>query len=84
MEALLLDKNNENTLWYEATYKNMTVLEKLVLFQFYPPKTKFENKYVWKYAPMHMLFDVNQQDLRHKSRLVVGRHVLDPNKYTTY
>ena len=45
--------------------------EKLSLFQFYFPKTEFDNKYVWKYAPMHMIFDVDQKDLIHKARIVI-------------
>ena len=32
----------------------------------------------------HMIFDVNMEDLRHKSRLVVGIHVIDPAFITTY
>ena len=62
-EVFLLDKNNGNTLWSEAIVKEMTELEKLSMFQLYPPKNNFEKKCGWKYAPMHMLFDVKQQDL---------------------
>ena len=62
----------------------MTSLERLGVFQLYPPKTKFEKKDGWKYASMHMIFDVNQQDLRHKARLVVGGHVVDSMENTTY
>ena len=54
------------------------------MFQLYPPKTKFDNKDGWQYAPMHMMFDVKKQDLRHKSRLVVGGHSVDSTEYTTY
>ena len=31
-----------------------------------------------------MIFDVTQQDLQHKARLVVGLHVLYSKEYTTY
>ena len=31
-----------------------------------------------------MIFDVKQQDLRHKFRLVVGEHVVDSTEHTTY
>jgi Reverse transcriptase (RNA-dependent DNA polymerase) len=33
---------------------------------------------------MHMIFDVKQQDMRYKARLVVGGHVIDSSDYTTY
>ena len=33
---------------------------------------------------MHMIFDLRQQDLRHKSRLVVGGHVLYSKEYNKY
>ena len=62
----------------------MTESEKLGVFQLYPPKNNFEKKCGWQYAPMHMLFDVKQQDLRHNSRLVVGGHVVDSMDHTTY
>ena len=76
-EVLLLDKNNGNTLWSEAIVKEMTELEKLSVFQLYPPKNNFEKKRGWQYAPMHMLFDVKQQDLQHKAMLMVGGHIIE-------
>jgi hypothetical protein len=33
---------------------------------------------------MHMIFDIKQQDMRYKARLVVGGHVIDLLDYTTY
>ena len=62
----------------------MMALERLSVFQLYPPKTKFENKDGWKYTPIHMIFNVKQQDLRHKARLVVSGHVVDSTDHTTY
>ena len=62
----------------------MTTLENIGVFQLSLPKTKFEKKYGWQYAPMRMIFDVKQQDFRYKDRLVVGGHVVDSNEYTTY
>ena len=47
-EALLLDKKNGNNLWAETIAKDITALDRLGLLQFYPPKTKFENKYGWQ------------------------------------
>ena len=47
-ELLLLDKKNVNTLWADAISEEVKLLEKLGVLQFYPPKTKFENKYGWQ------------------------------------
>jgi len=33
---------------------------------------------------MHMIFDVKREDLQHKSRLVIGGHVIDLSKHSTY
>ena len=62
-EVLLLDKNNGNTLWDDAIFKEMTELEKLGVLQLYLPKNNFDKKCGWQYAPMHMIFDVNNNDL---------------------
>ena len=62
----------------------MILLENLGVFQLYPPKTNFDKKDGWQYTPMHMIFDVKQKELRHKSRIVVGGHVVDSTDHTTY
>ena len=62
----------------------MTALERLGVLQLYPPKTKSEKKDGWKYVPMKMIFDVNQQDLHHKARLLVGGNVMDYKEHTIY
>ena len=62
----------------------MKALEKIGVFKLYPPKTKFEKKYGWQYATVHMIFDMKQQDLQHKARLVVGVHAIYSKEYTTY
>ena len=54
------------------------------MFQLYPPKANFEKKYGWQYKPMNIIFDVSQKDLWHKSRLVVGVHVVEYKNFTTY
>ena len=78
-EVILLDKNNENTLW-----DDLMELENIGLFQFYPHGSKFEKEDGWKYVPMHMLFDVKQNNLQHKARLVVVRHVMYYMECNTY
>ena len=81
---LLLDKNNGITLWVDTISKEITELEGIDVFQFYWPKNKLENKYGWQYAQMNIIFDANQKYLQHKARLVVGGHVVDCTKHTTY
>ena len=62
-EALLLDKKNGNNLWTYTIAKDIMALDRLGLFQLYPPKTKFEKKDGCQYAQMHIVFDVKQKDL---------------------
>ena len=83
-EALLLYKKNGNTLWDDVISKEITALGRLGMFQFYLPKTKFENKYGWQYSLMHMFFDVKHKDLQHSARIVVSGHVVGYTEHTTY
>lgn len=83
-EALLLDKMNGNTKWADAIAKEMLGLEQLGVFKYHTPNQVFTKSEGWQYAPMHMIFTVKQQDLRHKARLVVGGHVIDSSKHMTY
>jgi hypothetical protein len=83
-EALLFDKQNKNTLWADAIYKEMSGLKRLNVFKFHAPNYKCNKKEGWQFSPMHMIFDIKQQDLRYKARLVVGGHVIDSSDYTTY
>ena len=76
-EALILDKKIWNTLWSDNIANEIMALQRLGVFQLYPPKTKFQNKDGWKYAPMHMILYVKHQDLRHKTRLVLSGNVVD-------
>ncbi len=83
-QALLFDKLNGNNKWGDAIAKEMAGLERLKCFQFYGPNQKFSKNEGWQYAPIHMIFDVKQQDLRYKARLVVGGHVVDSSDHITY
>ena len=83
-EALLFDKENGNTKWADAIMKEMEGLRCLNVFKFHPANHKCSKTDGWQFAPMHMIFDVKQQDLRCKARLVVGGHVVDLSQYTTY
>ena len=70
-EAILLARKYGNTLWADVIAKEMEALERLGVFQLYLPKNKFDKKNGWKYVPMNTIFDVKQQDLRHKAMIVV-------------
>ena len=80
--ALLLDKKNKNTAWSEAILKEMTALTKAGVWEFKPPHYKVPKGY--QYAPLTLIFDVKQEDLRRKARLVAGGHVVDSSMYESY
>ena len=64
--------------------KEMKGLERLSVFIFKPPNFTCKKSDGWQYAPMHMIFDIKQQDMRYKARLVMGGNVVDPSKYSTF
>ena len=82
-EALLFDKENQNNKWMDAVLKEMTALKKLKCFKFHPSNTQFSKSNGWQYCPLHMIFDIKQQDMRHKARLVAGGNVIDSSSYNT-
>jgi hypothetical protein len=83
-QALQFDRENGNTFWADAISKEMSALERLDCFEFVDPSTSFSRAEGWQFAPMHMIFDIKQEDLRHKARFVMGGHVVDSSQHTTY
>ena len=81
-EALILDKENGNNLWAEAIQKEMTALNKASVFIHYPPNHKIDPQY--QYAPLRIIFDVKQEDLRRKARMVAGGHVVNSTMHQSY
>ena len=81
-EALIMDRQANNTLWTNAISKEMAALEKAKCFKYYPPNHKVPNNF--QYAPLRMIFDVKQENLRRKARLVAGGHVVNSNLYKSY
>ena len=61
----------------------MNALEQLMVFQHHSPETRFAKAEGWQFAPMHVIFDIKQEDLRHKARLVGGDHVIDSSHLST-
>ena len=81
-EALELDKLNKNNLWGEAILKELGALQKAGVFSFYPPTHKVGKEY--QYCPLRIIFDIKQEDLRRKARMVAGGHVIDSSMYESY
>ena len=73
-EALLFDRENNNILWAEAITKEMTALQKAGVWEFHPPHTKPKEGY--QYALLRLIFDIKQEDLRRKARMVAGGYVI--------
>jgi hypothetical protein len=65
-EALFFDKQNKNTLSADAIFKEMSGLRRLNVFKFHAPNYKCDHKEGWQFAPMHMIFDIDQQDMNTK------------------
>ena len=60
----------------------MSVLEASGVWELYPPHFR-PSKY-YQYAPLQMIFDIKQEDLRHKARLVAGGHVVESSMWESY
>ena len=79
-EALALDAENKNTLWYDAIQKEMgnvkVAFEVLAANTGQPPPG-------YKRIPCRMIFDI-KMDFTRKARLVAGGHLTDPPTSITY
>jgi Reverse transcriptase (RNA-dependent DNA polymerase) len=62
----------------------MDALHRLDCFEFHEPNINFKRSEGWQFASMHMIYDVKQEDLRHKARFVVGGHMVDSTSHITY
>ena len=63
--------------------KEMDSLRNLNCFKFHPPSKSFKKSDGWQYATLHMIFDINQQYIRHKECLVEGGNVVVSSSYNT-
>ena len=81
-EALIFDSENQNTLWLDAIKKEMTALDQAKVFQYMPGHFKIPKNY--QYVPLRVIFNIKQEDLRRKARLVAGGHVVDSIMYESY
>jgi hypothetical protein len=78
-EALQLDKENGNQLWYEAIQKEMKNVQ--IAFKFLEDGEAAPVGY--KKIPCHIIFDV-KMDLTRIARFVAGGHKMDPPTTLTY
>ena len=80
--ALSLDKKSGNNAWGETISKEMTALTAAGVWEFKSPNYRVGPSY--QYAPLTLIFDIKQEDLRRKARLVAGGHVVDSSMYESY
>ena len=79
-EALTKDK--EKPFMGRSYTKGDTVLDQATAFIYHLPSHKVNKKY--QYAPLRIIFDVKQEDLRRKGRMVVGRHGINSTIHQSY
>jgi hypothetical protein len=75
-----LDKENDNTLWYDTVrkeMKNVRIALKILNGDESAPPTYQEIR-------CHMMFDVKMEDFRRKARFVAVRHITDTPHAMTY
>ena len=75
-EAAQFDKDNGNSLWENAILKGLEVLMSMSVFRKLPSSLRKAKAKGYQFAPLRMIFDV-KVDLRRKTRLVIGGHVVD-------
>ena len=71
-DALYLDQINNDNLWARAIAKEMKNLDDLHTFKYYPPNKRLRKEDGWQYSLLQMIYEVKQQDVRRKARLVIG------------
>lgn len=72
--ALEIDKANENHVWRDSMKKEVDSLLELDCFNY--EEKGYDPGPGWQTTTLHMVFDV-KHDLRRKSRLVAGGHLVD-------
>ena len=72
--ALKLDEANGNTFWFDSIRKEVDDVIALDCFEF--KEAGYNPGGDWQRATLHIVFDV-KHDLRRKSRLVAGGHLVD-------
>ena len=76
-EALALDKENWNDLWWKAIQKEMSALKVAFKILDKPP-------IVSQYMKCHIVFSIKMEDFSRKAHLVAGGHMVEAPKSLTF
>jgi hypothetical protein len=79
-ECVILDKENDNTLWQDAVRKEM----KNVRIAFNILNGEEPAPPTYQEIRCHMIFDVKMEDFRRKARFVAGGHTTDTPRAMKY
>ena len=82
-EAVQFNKENGNLLWKNAILKELETRMSMKSFKELPSPLRKAGTKGFQFAPLRMVFDV-KVDLRRKSRLVIGGHVVDSSGHNVY
>ena len=80
VEALVLDKKNENTYWADAISKEMRNVRVAFKMLDKDEKTPIGYQFIW----CHMVFDIKIKDFQRKACFVAGGHMTKPPATLTY
>ena len=83
-EALQTDQKAGNNKWKEAIDKEMNNLTRLKCFTYHPSSKVFPKEDGWQKCPLHMIFDIKNEDRRYKARFVAGGHRIDSSEFNTF
>jgi hypothetical protein len=78
--ALVIDKQNGNTLWADAISKEMKDVR--IAFKCLNPGKRVPLDYKW--IKCRMIFDIKIEDFRRKARMVAGGHMTSAPMIMTY
>ena len=79
--AFEIDKQKGNNFWKNAIDKELATMNKNQVFEILPQGQRAPPGY--KFAPLHMVFDVKPGGVG-KARFVAGGHVVDASSYPVY
>jgi hypothetical protein len=82
-DALRQDRTNNNNLWRNSIIAELGVIQQYGTFKVVPKKLEQQVLKTHQYAPLRIIFTV-KEDLRRKSRLIIGGHVIDSENLDTY
>ena len=81
--GLELDDVLSNTKWRDSMAKEICLMKDFKVFEPIGRSVDLSRSKGWQYAPLHWDFTI-KNDLRHKARLVIGRHVTTADELDKY